>query len=413
MTLMTLLRRHLLATCLAMAVVGGVATGVVWALLGSAEGPQPAAPVGNAEAVYAPDGRLLGAPSGYDESVEFPPSLSALPNPPTHLSVDPATGHLWFPIFTYDGVANILHHFDPASGSTEEFEVPASDGSEMLSAIAIDDRGRVVFAEGHSVNIFDPELQTLEQLELPAQSQHRIEDGDGDPAWITAMALDGGLAYISRMNVAAIIQLDLETGETAELPIPASFGQVWDLALSNNRLVMSSRWDIEGGPSAQTAYLHVTSGTFTDLRAKTSAVASNSTGTTFVAGWPPVGLAEMVGDTLASAKERVADGSSLLSVEDGLGALGHVAVSEAGDVWVVGEGSDAIVHYLPQRGEAVSHRLPEYSAEGLSAIVRGCWYGCEDVARSTTRVRGLAVAPNGDLYFSDATMNRIGVIHVD
>jgi hypothetical protein len=45
---------------------------------------------------------------------------------------------------------------------------------------------------------------------------------------------------------------------------------------------------------------------------------------------------------------------------------------------------------------------------------RGCTEeNCPSVREIRTAVRGLAVAPNGYVYFADATRNRIGVIRAD
>lgn len=94
------------------------------------------------------------------------------------------------------------------------------------------------------------------------------------------------------------------------------------------------------------------------------------------------------------------------------------ADKERGRIWAAGGGT-GIVSIEPAIGREEYYPLPS-SAE---TPVLGGWIGdalpCptpdqEDCRRRTpfaTSVDGIAVAPNGDLYFADATFNRIGIVH--
>jgi streptogramin lyase len=78
-----------------------------------------------------------------------------------------------------------------------------------------------------------------------------------------------------------------------------------------------------------------------------------------------------------------------------------------GAVWAAGE-SSTLSKWDPRTGQTRTFQLPVYFVPGN---VMRCPVGakCEG-ATMYTKVSGIAVAPNGDVYFSDATMNRIGVI---
>jgi streptogramin lyase len=92
---------------------------------------------------------------------------------------------------------------------------------------------------------------------------------------------------------------------------------------------------------------------------------------------------------------------------DGLGVRDLIAVDRStGASWIVGEGSKSIFRVLDSAIR--EYNLPVYA--GIELRCPPPPVDCPDGDLRTT-VRGLAVAPNGDLYFSDATMNRIGVIH--
>jgi hypothetical protein len=73
-----------------------------------------------------------------------------------------------------------------------------------------------------------------------------------------------------------------------------------------------------------------------------------------------------------------------------------------------------------ETGRDEYYPLPS-TAETLPASIPFPWYlvncptpreeGCLPRYPSFTNVDGIAVAPNGDLYFADATFNRIGIVH--
>jgi hypothetical protein len=92
----------------------------------------------------------------------------------------------------------------------------------------------------------------------------------------------------------------------------------------------------------------------------------------------------------------------------GAGAIYHIASSDD-RVWVAGRDSGTIWEFARSGDLLAEHELPAVVIPGEDIFCpRGA--DCEDVVVSRTRVEGLAVAPDGTLYFSDGTKNRIGVI---
>lgn len=400
--------RWLVAVALAAAVPAVL--GVFTALRAGDNGSPPLARVAPEAAAVGPNGEpQIVAP---DPAVEFPAVLSNLPNPPSHLAVDPKTGDLWFLIFTYDGRSNVLYHYSPAYGSVETFHIPSSSGSELYSAIAVDSRGHIISAEGDVVTDFDPSTGKFTQVKLPEPAVERVPYSPSDGPWILDMALaDDLLAYLSRMNIPAITELDLRTGKAREIPYPASFGPAYEIALGRDGLWATSRWDIVGVSAAKTWRIDLASD-------ESIAVGPGATALAEAPGEDVLGVrassaqAPVPELVLASASGLVpvtfASEGQRSGAMTGLGIRDFVAIdSSTGATWVTGEGSRSVLLISSGAAAIREYRLPVY--EGFVPI---CGYPCNwPDGELRTAVHGLAVAPNGDLYFSDATMNRIGVIH--
>jgi streptogramin lyase len=410
--------RRLVAAA-AVAAVAGAGAGVLTALLTGGGGAPPLGP-DKAAAAVGPNGEpQIVAP---DPAVEFPEALADLPNPPSHLAVDPATGDLWFMIFTYDGVSNTLYHYSPESGSVETFAIPSSTGSELYSAIGVDLRGRVIFAEGSVVTDFDPVTGKFTQTGIGEPETARVAYSPPEGTQVLDMALDdSGLAYLSRINVPAITELDLATGRVREIPYPSSFGAAYDIELAGAILWMTSRWNVEGVSEAQTGRIDLSTGAFASTGPAMTALAATEDGRVLgiraaAPDWRPdlVWVSEEGAEyvTYASDADR-------LLVTGSLGLMDYVAVGEGGhEAWVAGWGSESILRIGARPATLREYRLPVYDAQ----MIISCpppdpnfpapspgW--CSMVSRLETQVRGLAVAPDGDVYFSDATLNRIGIIH--
>ncbi len=402
--------RRWLAAAAAIALLAA-GLGVLAARLTADEGAPPLGVTSNDVAAAGPNGEPVVVTA--DPAVEFPASLGGLANPPTHLAVDPKTGDLWFMIFTYDGVSNTLYHYSPLAGSVETFAIPSSTGSELFSAIGIDARGHVISAEGSVVTDFDPASKFFTQVrvEQPTTPTARYSPADGTSILDMAVG-EGSVLYLSRMNVPAITELDLSTGKTRELPYPAEFGPAYDIELGRDGLWMTSRWNIETISSAQTGLIDVATGAFTTAGGGTTALATAPGGDTLGvrASTPEAPAPDLVRVTANGlAPLPFASASGKAGAISGLGILDNIAVDQkTGATWFTGQGSGSIFRVDTGTGVVREYKLPAYKG-----FVPRCPEGvpCPSNGNLATHVRGLAVVPNGDLYFADATLNRIGVIH--
>jgi len=396
-----------------------IAAGVVSALLaGVGAGPLPGGPAAGAT---GPNGEpQIVSP---DPAVEFPKALQGLANPPSHLAADPKTGDVWFLVFTYDGVSNTLYHYSPATGRVETFSIPSGGGSEIDHAIAVDARGHVIVAEGSVVTDFDPAAGRFSRIPIPAPETPKANYVPVDGAPVLDMALgDAGVIYLSRMNIPAITELDLTTGASREYPYPVAFGPADDIEVGDGGVWMTSRWSIEGVSEAQAGWIGLPSGVFVPGGRALTALGADGGGKVLgvLANTPDAGpgLARLS----AGGQEPVSLGPGVEGelVAAGLGILDYLAVDpERGVVWVASWGGESVLRVDTLGGTVREYKLPVYDRP----VIPNCDIDPENVSSGTepdpcaavgrlrTQVRGLAVVPNGDVYFSDATLNRIGVIH--
>jgi streptogramin lyase len=158
--------------------------------------------------VASPGGSALGQLELGDKTIDFPVALGELSNPPSDIAVD-TNGHVWFVIFQYDGKSNKLYRYDPGKDAVSAFDIPSSSGSELFSAIAVDSRGHVLVADGDTIVDFDPGSESYRVTALPAPVARADPLPGYTGTFITDMAADQkDHAYLSRMNTAAILEID-------------------------------------------------------------------------------------------------------------------------------------------------------------------------------------------------------------
>jgi streptogramin lyase len=349
---------------------------------------------------YGANSRLEQA--SVDPAVEFPEALSELPNPPTHLAVDPKTGDLWFVLFQYNGETNDLYRYRSDTQSLTKQSVPAGTGSELFSAIAVDSRGHVISAEGDVVLDVDP-AGTYRTLSLPPPVNLAKRPG-WDGTYVIDMALsDTGRVYLTRMNTAAVTELDLGTGATREIPVPASLGQLHYIELSGTEIWMTTWADTATAP-VQAAVLSLDDGGIHPVAAKGIAFGAARDGTMY--------LSTQGSSSLARADAKGATPVTIPAEKTSLSGLrDYLAVDDSRRrVWMAGGGGITSLEISSSATEY--YDLPVTAGVVPFSIPASCPGGCDFRPRDEiTQVGGIAIAPNGDLFFSDMSFNRIGIVH--
>jgi hypothetical protein len=203
-----------------------------------------------------------------------------------------------------------------------------------------------------------------------------------------------------------------------EFTLPATLSLVHhiELASDGDRLWMTAPISTEDTP-AQTAVLDLTTGVTEVLPMKASALTTDGHGNMLVSRQTaPAVVALDERDaaleagpwTFTREHDALQWNPDLLAADKGRGRI-----------WMAGGGS-GIVSIEPATGKQEYYRLPSAAGTPLISGFIGqlvlpcptpgddnCWKG-----RPTfTSVDGIAVAPNGDLYFADSMFNRIGIVH--
>lgn len=342
-----------------------------------------------------------------DRALEFPDRLRDLPASPYDLAAD-RSGAVWFVLFDGQADGNTLYRYDPASSTLKSFAIPESNGSGLDSELEVDERGHVIWAEGEMVLDFDPATGTYKEIRV-APSSNPASFIPPAGTFITAMDLDGsGHAYVSRMNVAAITEIELQTGKMRDIPYPADFGPIHDLAAADGVVWITNPYDMEAGPRAQAGRINVRTGAYSPIDGVPAIFAKGPGGKLYGTSFERGGLGVLDGDRLsATAPASVAVAG--LGVPDG-----DVVVVDgtSGLVWASGTGVVLdIIKFDPLTKESQTYSLGSYVSNCIGPIPPpGQPDPCHTQSAVSPLISGMAVAPNGDLYFSDSAFNRIGVI---
>jgi streptogramin lyase len=355
---------------------------------------------GNGQKPTGELGPVAGAaevPLSGDPAIKFLPALEALEAPPFDLVIDPQTGELWFPIFTDSG--HKLYRYDPTTDALRRYDLPSDPGGTgLFSATLVDERGHVVVAYGLTVADFDPVAEKFAVFALPETPANlEVLDPNMKPFITDMVTLDGKL-LIGRLNTAALAELDTNNGDVVEHPIPSSFGCAINMVAAADGVYMSN-W-IGFGKERQVARLDTKTDAFEPLPFGASALAADAQGGILAAKMDEAALASIDG-TLASPLDVKEVGDVLSGINDALAVDGR-----SGALWFTGN-RGTIARLDPATSAVTVYELPRYVVP--ASVVRGFAGEPTDQIQGTW-VGGLAVDGEGNLYFSDQTAKRIGVI---
>jgi streptogramin lyase len=113
-------------------------------------------------------------------------------------------------------------------------------------------------------------------------------------------------------------------------------------------------------------------------------------------------------DSLAASIQSIDSGAAVLG--RGLDLLSFDATR--GMLWMASDSSGGIVSLDTASGEAYYYGLPSFqNTRRITGGIICQFQPCRSPSGSVTRLGDIAVAPNGDVYFSDMSYNRIGIVH--
>jgi len=364
--------------------------GVLGAWLVGDDGQSPAGELG-------PVAGAAEVASAGDPAIKFPLALEGLEAPPSDLVIDPQAGELWFSIFSDNG--HKLYRYDPTTDGLEHYDLPSDPGGTgLFSAILVDERGHVLVGYGLTVADFDPVAEKFSVFALPETPANlEVLDANMKPFITDMIALDGKL-LIGRLNTAALTELDTNNGDVVEHPIPSSFGCAINMVAADG--VYMSNW-IGFGKERQVARLDIKTDAFEPLAFGASALAADAQGGILAAKMDEAALASVDG-TLASSLDVKEAGDILSGINDALAVDGR-----SGTLWFTGN-RGTIARLDPATSAVTVYELPRYVVP--ANVIRGVAGEPPTDRIQATWVGGLTVDAEGNLYFSDQTAKRIGII---
>jgi streptogramin lyase len=217
------------------------------------------------------------------------------------------------------------------------------------------------------------------------------------------MALSDEKAYITRMNTSAITELDLASGAVREIPVSPSLGQFYLIELAGRSLWMTT-WANTDTSRIQTAVLDLVTGELGLSPVKSVSFGADQEGRVYASQEGQLGLARADSSDRAAVAITASE-SSLSGIRD------YIAVDNRRNrVWL--GGGDGIASVDPLTGHREHYLLPSWSETAPLSVPAACLFQeCDLGGEAITAVGDIGVAPNGDVYFSDRSFNRIGIVH--
>ena len=347
-----------------------------------------------------------------DPAISFLTDLTSLGVNPQRMALDPGSAAIWFADVPGAGKSDRLFRYD-TSGALRSFDVPGSLGTPLGSSIAIDGRGHVILAEGAEVIDLDPATGDHRQYQIPQSSFAApfITEPSAYPGINQIAVGAGNRAYISRINTAAITELDLLGGTMKEIPYPVSFGQVDRLAAADGNLWITNPTTNVNGTQPQTGVIDLATGQYTPVGRVVTGFADRAEQGTLYAMDPNTGIVALDGKQVTEAPSLKVGPQHPGDAYLGFGSNDQMAVDpQRGVLWLASNLRTDIVRMDTSTGAVTTYDLPVYLTTSYTCPDESFMNGCKDPVEARSRVGGMAVDAKGDLYFLEEAFSRIGVI---
>jgi hypothetical protein len=209
---------------------------------------------------------------------------------------------------------------------------------------------------------------------------------------------------VVRYGERSIFQVALSLGAISEIPLPSDFSAVDDFVVTTRDIWLLHTADGGDGPS-RIGRLDRATGELQTVSRKVRSAGPYKDGILAVT-WEPDGAAQV-----DSTGFHDVDSKALGTLTDKMGIATEVAAAPSG-VWWADTTAQSVVWLDPDSGNARIFRLPAYQIPGAIHCppVSGQPNPCGGPFSVFTQVNSIAVSPSGDLYFADATMNRVGIV---
>jgi hypothetical protein len=342
------------------------------------------------------------------DKVQFPAYLSNIPGLPAgtlapfDIAFD-ADGNLWMTWF--DASGGIVLARNPAGTTTvSEYSIPSERTSQVH--LGIDGKGRPVVGAGEEVVVVDPSSLAYQTIVLPTSSQTPSpSDPPGVPSaagQILGVRAQGESAFLLRYEMSSITEVSLESGQINDVAVPSSFGRLDDFVVTPDRIWLLKTGNGADGTS-QIGSLDRSTGNLNVVQTKIHSAGVYKDGVIALT-WNPDGVAFID----SGGVQPIHSGALDTAIVDKIGPESTVHDDGRGGIWLSDVSAKEIVWLDPSTAAADVYALPVWQTSGTIECPPG---GNCGPATVLTDITATAVSPEGDLYFADATMNRIGEIH--
>jgi hypothetical protein len=132
----------------------------------------------------------------------------------------------------------LLYRYDPGSGRTESWELPATTYLGEFGEVLVDDVGAVwVDNDGYRIVRFDPRTGQSSSYVFPLKVPG-VDWANGG-TWVSAIASDGDGILVARNQVPDLVRLSPELKITKKVDIPREFAGATGLAALGNHLFIT------------------------------------------------------------------------------------------------------------------------------------------------------------------------------
>ena len=316
-----------------------------------------------------------------------------------------SNGDLWLAWIGSQG-AVVLARNAAGTETVSEYAVPAAQQVSRVR-IAFDERGRALVAFGSELTLIDPKTLAYKTIYLPTSTATPDMPGGPPPVdTVSTLRVYGETAFVGDFQSDAIRQVSLDSGEVSNVAIPSSFaGPIDDFLVTADRIWLLKTGD---GPVGQSEIgeLDRANGTLNVINTRVRSAVPYGDGIIAVT-WLPDGMSRIDSSGVHQIRSDALDAALI----DKLGPDETIHDDGRGGVWLSDVSAKMIAWVDPSTGAADVYALPVWQTSGPISCPPMPPPGNCGPAEVFTQITATAVSPEGDLYFADATMNRVGEIH--
>jgi sugar lactone lactonase YvrE len=356
-------------------------------------------------ATYPPGILSPGTKRGADPAIEFPEALGELPVNPDFFGLDAERDALWFAEQPAAGGGPVVYRYDLRSARMQSFQYLSVQGAPIISTLLVDPRGHVLIGHGSSAVDVDPSGAVQEHS--LGNSQYPPMRGGGTSIKTAMFVDDKGDVFISRTDSAAITRFDPDTGTLREFPYPSSFGTVEAMAVVDDSIWITNPTSSVNGIRAGTGRVSMETGEFVAVSRLLTGFSDRPIDGRLFAADPDTGIVSIGADGQIKDEFSL---KPLLEAEpfSGLGFEDRLVVDEErGFLWVASAGRRDISRIDLNTGSVREYDLPVFVTTADSCPIG---IDCNEPMETSSRPNGIALAANGDLYFSDLNFRRVGIV---